>query len=178
MIKKYDIILREPREDDLQFWYGWLNNPEVTKYQNKGRFPNTIDKQREYMIKMEESDTDVLFAIQYKVTGMHIGCVGLHNIDWINRSANLGIMIGNKNYWKKGIGKIVWNMITEYGLFTLGLHKIYADCFVENKATIKVAEASGFRIEGTVRDKYYKDGKWHDAFILSVLKDEFKEVKK
>jgi RimJ/RimL family protein N-acetyltransferase len=177
MIKKGNIILREPREDDLNIWYRWLNDPEITKYQNKGKFPNTKNKQREYMMKMQESHTDVLFAIVHEVTGRHVGCVGLHNIDWINRSANLGIMIGCKDYWKKGIGKLVWNMITKHGLFTLNLHRIYADCFVENKATVKIAQASGFKIEGNIRDKYYKDGKWYDAIIMSVLKDEFKEVK-
>jgi len=177
VIEKGDIILREPREDDLYIWYTWLNDPEVTKHQNKGLFPNTIDIQRKYMITMQESSTDILFVIQHKKTGSHIGCVALHNIDWINRSANLGILIGNKHYWGKGIGKLAWNMITKHGLFYLNLHRIYADCFAENKATVKIAQASGYKIEGTVRDKYYKGGEYHDAIILSVLKDEFKEVK-
>ena len=182
MIEKENILLKAPEERDIKgLWYEWLNDPEVTKYQNKGFFPNTREKQKEYMQKMEESNTDVLFAIYYKErpvhVGQHIGCIGLHNIDWINKSAKIGILIGDKKYWNKGIGKLSWNMITQYGLFTLNLHRIYADIFFKNKASLKVAKASGYKEEGIVRDKYYKDGKYNDVVIVSVLKDEFKEVR-
>jgi len=177
MIEKGDIILKEVDISNIDSWYKWLNDPEITKYQDKGKFPNTKEKQYNYITKMQNSNNNVLFAITYKKTGFTIGSVSLQDIDWINRSAKLGIMIGKKSFIGKGIGKIVWNMITKHGLFELNLHRIYADCFEENKASLKCALASGFKVEGTIRDKYYKNGKWHNAIILSVLKDEFKEVK-
>jgi len=170
-----NIELIEPTEKDvLNGWWRWLNDKEVTKYQNKGVFYNTPEKQFSYLLEMKESSTDVLFGIYFDKK--HIGCVALHNIDWINRSAKIGILIGEKSYWNKGIGKKAWNIITQYGLFILNLHRIYADIFEENEASLKVAKASGFKEEGIIRDKYYKNGKYYNAVLLSVLKDEFIEV--
>jgi len=178
MLEKGDLLLRPSREEDLDgMWYRWFNNKEITKYQNKGIFPNTREKQKEYMMQMQKSTTDVLFAIVKKDIDFHIGCVGIHNIDWLHRSGMIGIIIGDKSYWNRGYGKLAWNMITQYGFFTLNLHRLWANIFKENEASIKVAQASGFKIEGTVRHMYYKNGKWHDAVLVGLLKDEFKEVK-
>lgn len=172
------VYLRLPEENDLDGnWHNWLNNPTVTKYQNKGIFYNTRNMQKEYLQKMERSRNNVLFAIIDKETNEHIGCVGLHDIDWVHRSASLGIIIGETCFWGKGYGRKVWNMITKYGLFVLNLHRIYADVMVENVASIKSAKASGFKEEGIIRHKYYKNGRYHNVVMLSVLKDEFVGVK-
>ena len=172
-----EIYLKIPGEKELEGnWHDWLNDLDVTKYQNKGIFYNTREKQREYCNKMANSENDVLFAIIDKETDTHIGCVGLHNIDWVHRSANLGIIIGEKRFWDRGYGKKAWNMITYHGLFVLNLHRIYADVMVENVASIICAEYSGFRREGVVLDKYFKNGEYHDAVMLSVLKKEFIKV--
>ena len=62
-----EIYLRELRECDLQgAWYQWLNDSEVTRFQNKGTFPNTIEKQKEYFESLKKSQTDVVFAIIYR----------------------------------------------------------------------------------------------------------------
>ena len=172
------IYFRQPTiADATSDWYKWLNDKEVTKYQDKGIFYNSEEDQIKYLNKMIDSRNDVIFAVICAESDLHIGSVGLHNIDWIHRSARLGIMIGNKDYWGKGYGKIAWNMITEYGLFVLNLHRIYADIMVENIASIKSAEASGFKKEGVIRDKYFKNGRYHTAIMMSVLKDEFIGVK-
>ena len=115
-MERGEIYLREPRESDVDGpWYAWLNDPEVTRYQDKGIFPNTREKQRAYMQSASSSSSDVLLAIVHRETGTHIGNVGLHDIDWVHRSAQLGIMIGSKDFWGRGYGRDVWNMITEYG---------------------------------------------------------------
>lgn len=176
-IDSKNIFLRLPTEQDLEGnWYKWLNDPEVTIYQNKGIFQNTRDKQIEYVESIRKSSTDVIFAIVEKKDQKHIGSVGLHKIDWIHRSAELGIIIGEKEYWGKGYGKIAWNMMTYYGFNVLNLHRIYAIVFKENISSKKCAEASGFKIDGEIRDAFFKNGEYHSAFFMSVLEDEFKKI--
>jgi len=176
-IESKEIYLRLPKENDLKGnWYQWLNDPIVTRYQNKGIFPNTVQRQRKYYLFVMNSKSDIVFAIVEKKTNKHIGCVGLHNIDSIHRSAELGIVIGEKEYWGKGYGKIAWNMITYYGLKVLNLHRIYATIIRDNIASKKSAQASGFKIEGQMRDVFYKSGKYHSAFLMSVLDREFKRI--
>lgn len=170
------IYLRAPEEKDLKGgWYRWFNDWEVTKYQNKGIIPNTRQRQREYFYSIMKSKNDVLFAIIDKKSGKHIGCVGLHKIDWVHRSAELGIVIGEKKFWGKGCGKDAWRLVTLYGFDVLNLHRIAAFVFEENAASKKSAEACGFKVEGILREAFFKNGKYHSALAMSVLKDDFKK---
>lgn len=170
------IYLRAPTEEDLDGdWYKWLNDPIVTRYQDKGMFPNTMAKQKEYFLSMKNSEKDIIFAIVEKQAQKHIGCAGLHKIDCVHRKAKIGIVIGEKEYWNKGYGKLAWNMITDYGFNVLNLHRIYATVIKENIASIKSAEASGFRVEGEMRDVFFKNGKYYSALFLAVLEDEYKK---
>lgn len=174
-----EIYLRLPSEKDLEGnWYKWLNDPVVTKLQNKGIFVNSRELQRKYYHKMMESKNDVLLAIIDKETETHIGCVGLHHIDSVHRSAELGIVIGEKEFWGKGYGRKTWNLITHYGLFILNLHRIYVNIMCGNNPSIRSAKASGYVVEGTIQDMYYKNGEYHHALILSVFKKGFKKVEK
>ena len=170
------IYLRAPNKEDLNGnWYAWLNDPVVTRYQNKGIFPNTREKQKIYFHSMIDSKNDVIFAIVEKKRGKHIGSVGLHGIDWVHRSCDLGIVIGEKKYWGKGYGKLAWNMIAYYGLKILNLHRIRATVFEGNTASFRSARASGFKNEGVMRDFFFKNGKYHSALSMSILNNEFKE---
>ncbi len=98
----------------------------------------------------------------------------MHNIDWVHRSADLGIVIGNKDMWGKGYGKLAWNMITYYGFHVLNLNRIGAGVFKNNIASLKSAQASGFKIEGELREYFFKNGSYHPVMILSALRNEFK----
>jgi RimJ/RimL family protein N-acetyltransferase len=172
-LEKGDIYLRSPKLQDLEGnWYQWFNDPVVTKHQNKGIVPNTREKQRAYLASLENSQTDIVFAIIDKKTDQHIGCAGLHHIDPIHRSAELGIVIGEKEFWGKGYGKLAWNLVTCYGFDSLNLHRIYARIFKDNIASQKAAAASGFKVEGEMRDAYFKNGAYHAAVLVSVLENE------
>jgi len=173
-----EIYLRPPRRQDLEGnWYSWLNDQVVTKYQDKGIFPNTQEEQEGYYNYILKSKKDVIFAICEKKTDKHIGAVGLHKINWIHRSAELGILIGEKDYWGKGYGKTAWNLITGYGFDVLNMHRIYAFIMYENIYSIKSAKSSGFKEIGRIKDTFYKNGKYHDAFLLNCIYSEYKPLK-
>lgn len=170
------IYLRAPKTKDLKgSWYRWFNDWNVTKYQNKGTIPNTSQKQRQYFYDILNSKNDVIFAIIDKKSDAHIGCVGIHKIDWIHRSAELGIVIGEKKFWGKGYGKEAWNLATRYGFNVLNLHRISALIFKENIASRKSAIASGFTMEGLLREVFFKNGRYHSVLAMAVLEDDFKK---
>ena len=169
-IKGNGIFFREPRNSDLDLnWYKWLNDQEVTKFQNKGIFPNTYDKQLAYLNHIQSSSNDVLFSIVEDKSNEHIGCVGLHKIDWVSRSAELGIMIGEKKFWGKKFGKESWNLITEYGFNTLNLHRIFAIVIEDNLSSKKCAINSGYNQEGVMKDYLFKNGNYLNALLYSKI---------
>jgi len=165
------INLRELRETDLEgSWYKWFNDSVVTKYQNKKIFPNTRENQKKYYSYLQSSNADVVMAIVDEETNKHLGNVGLHKIDWVHRSAELGIVIGEKEFYGKKYGKQAWKLITEYGFNILNLHRIYALIMEENIASIKCAEAAGFVCEGKIRDYFYKNGVYKKVLYYNIIK--------
>lgn len=172
------IYLRSPTESDVLDgdWYKWSNDQFISKYTSRGIFPNSVEDQLDYFRQMKNSTSDILFAIIDKESNKHIGSVGLHNINWIHRVANLGILIGDRNYMGKGYGKIAWNMITWYGLYVLNLQKINAQIMIGNIASLKSAEASGYKLEGKLRNMYFKNGEYLDVNHMGILPSEFKKL--
>jgi ribosomal-protein-alanine N-acetyltransferase len=170
------IYLRELRLSDVEQgnWYSWFNDPEVTTFQNKGIFPNTREAQKKYFDQLGSSSKDVVLAIIEKESNLHIGNVGLHNIDWVHRSAELGIVLGERSAWGKRYGKKAWQMITDYGMYTLNLRRIFAQIMEGNIASCKSAEAAGFKREGVIREVYFKNGKYINLFYYNLLKSDLK----
>ncbi len=169
-IKGDKIYLRELRTTDLAGpWFTWLNDSDVTTFQNKGIIPNSIEKQTKYYESLINNANEVVLAIVEEETGKHIGCVGLHKIDWIHRSAELGIVIGDRDVWGKKFGKQAWQLISDYGFTVLNLHRIFAVIVEGNIASQKSAEAAGFIQDGKLRDYLFKNGKYLNAFYYSKL---------
>lgn len=166
------IYLRELRRSDLDGnWYKWFNDSKVTSFQNKGIFPNSIEKQTDYYNSIINNPNEIVFAIVELESDIHIGCVGLHKIDWIHRSAELGIVIGDRSAWGKGIGKDAWKLISKYGFDSLNLHRIYAIIVEGNIASQKSAEAAGFVNDGTIRDFLFKNGKYLHAYYYNKIRN-------
>jgi len=165
------IHLRGLRQEDLAGnWYRWFNDPEVTYLQDKGYRPNTLELQTQYYERIQASETDVVLAIVEAAGGRHIGNVGLHDIRWIHRTANLGIVIGEKEFWGKGYGREAWRLITAHGFETLHLNKINAVVLAGNDRSLACARAAGFVHEGTQAQQYWKHGEYRDAVLLGVTR--------
>jgi len=166
-----EIYLRELQKGDLEgSWYNWFNDNEITRYQDKGTFPNSIEKQTDYYDYLQKSQKDIVFAIVDKNTEKHIGNIGVHHIDYIHRRCEIGIIIGEKIQRGKGYGKVFINAIKDYIFNTLNLRRITVFVMHENISSIKSFEKCGFSKEGIMKEYYYKNGRYLDSVIYSVIK--------
>jgi RimJ/RimL family protein N-acetyltransferase len=60
--------------------------------------------------------------------------------------------------------------IIEHGFRDLHLHRIWAETFFTHAEHVKILEELGFECEGVMRDSYWKDGKYINSFIHSILR--------
>ncbi|MEO6695303.1 MAG: GNAT family protein [Ignavibacteria bacterium] len=165
-----NIYLSPLTKDDISDEYvSWLNDAEVCRDNSHATFPNTLEKTVNYLDFISTDKSAVVFAIRWKKTDDHIGNISLQNINWINRSAEIAILIGNKNYWNKGIGSEVYKLVINYGFNTLNLNRISSGQIVSNEAMIKVCEKNGMKKEGLLREVLFKNGIYLDAVVYSVL---------
>jgi len=153
----------------------WANDEKIIEFLTIGFFPLSELTERKWL-ERKLSDTDITLAIETK-NGIHIGNIGLHNIDWKNRKAELGIMIGNRNYWGKGIASEAEALMIAHG-FNIGMNKITIKALSENIGSTKAALKNKLFFEGCQRNDVYKNGKFYDVNIYSILRSEWDEYNK
>lgn len=167
------IYLRQYAPKDLDVWFNWFNDAEVVGLMDQRRWPNTKEKQKQYLERMTTSSSDMQLAIVYKSNDALIGTVGLHGMDAINRNADISIIIGDKKYWGKGLAKEAVGLLIDHVFAMLNLHKLTAGFVDGNKASQKLFESFGFKKEAVLREQVYLQGKYHDIIRMGLLKNDY-----
>jgi RimJ/RimL family protein N-acetyltransferase len=127
--------------------------------------------------KTLKSTTDVELAIIDKRTDAHIGITGIHSINWIARSGEFRILIGEKEYWGKGYGTETTQLMVAYGFEILNLRKVWLGINSEHAAGIRAYEKAGFVREGDLRDEIYRNSRYYNVVRMSILKNEYNRLK-
>ncbi|MDQ3194204.1 MAG: GNAT family N-acetyltransferase [Bacteroidota bacterium] len=164
------------KNDISDEYVSWLNDEEICKENSHATFPNTKKKTADYIKSLENSKEEIAFAIKWKKNNKHIGNIAIKNIDRINRSAELAIIIGDKNYWSKGVGSDAYRMLIDYGFKTLNLNRISSGQTVSNTGMIMVCEKMGMKKEGILREVLFKKGEYVNAVIYSIILKDYKKI--
>jgi len=149
----------------------WMNNPKVRHY-SRNIWPRTLeDIKKRYEHSPDRHIRDnANFMIYHKQVEQPIGIVGLDEINWVSRNANLFALIGEPEHWGKGIAGEDCALVIKYGFTELNLHKIHAGIFSPNERSLRAAEKLGFEKEAILKETIYIDGKYHDNHRFSLLK--------
>jgi spore coat polysaccharide biosynthesis protein SpsF len=141
-----NLLLRPLVPDDASERYcEWLNDSEVNRHLETKQI--SLKELRDYIAEKHESPECIFLGIFSKETKKHIGNIKLEPISYAEKTATIGILIGDKNSWGKGICTEAITAVVEYALSTLGLHKISLGVVSENLAAIKCYERAGFTLE-------------------------------
>lgn len=164
------IVLRMLIEEDINGNYArWLNDAEVTSYNSHGRFPMPIEKLRDFIQSAYASNTALVLAVCYNDTGTHIGNISLQSISWVDRSAEIAFLLGEKEFWGKGIMLEAGEIMIRHAFEVLNLHRIYCGTSSENIGMQKLAEKLGMILEGVRKEALFKNGNYHDILEYGLL---------
>jgi RimJ/RimL family protein N-acetyltransferase len=167
------VQLRPLERSDLERCRRWVTDPELTEFLLAGRRPITASREEDWYNRIHSSEHDVVLAIVKREDGAHIGNCGLHAIDHVDRSATLGITIGEKDCWGRGFGSQAVALTLSYGFDVLNLHRVELGVFETNARGIKAYEKVGFKHEGRKRKARFKNGRYLDELSMAVLRDEW-----
>jgi diamine N-acetyltransferase len=162
--------------EDLPLFVDWINDPEVREgimmylpmsmAQEERWFEKMLDRpQDEQPLEAREGDEWV-----------KIGNMGFFDIDHRARSAEVGIMLGNKDYWNKGYGTESMTLLLKHGFEILNLNRIMLQVYEDNPRAIRCYEKVGYKHEGRLRQARYWNGEYLDILIMSVLKEEWDQM--
>jgi RimJ/RimL family protein N-acetyltransferase len=124
-IEGKNIYLRAIEMADASDRYvSWMNDEEVTRGLASGVYPSTIDDLKKYIQGITASKNAVMFAICDNQNDLHIGNIKLDNFDWVNRTCELGLLLGDRSYWGKGVGTEVMHLTLRYAFEQLNMRKV------------------------------------------------------
>ena len=174
------IRLRATEMEDIPLFLNWVNDEEITESLDIIYPLSCAEEEQWYtnMIGRPKAEHNMVIEIQQQSQGeanIPIGTCKFFNIDWRNRSGELSIMIGEKEFWDQGFGTEAMRLLLKHGFHSLNLHRICLQVFANNKRAIHVYEKVGFKQEGVFRQAFYKHGKYIDIQLMSVLKHEWFE---
>ena len=169
------IRLRAAEHDDLPRFVAWLNDPEVRQFLLI-QWPMSLAQEERWFESMQKEPVSEQVLVIEVDTGegwMPLGNTSFHKIDWVSRSAEIGIFIGEKLYWNQGIGRESVRLMVHYGFNTLNLNRVYLRVFEHNVRGIRSYEHAGFQHEGRLRQAQFIDGQYRDVLLMSVLRSEW-----
>lgn len=163
------------KEDISEEYISWLNDSQTNEGNSHAIFPNTYTKTLAYIESIQSSRTEIVFAIKLKKGDVHIGNVSLQNINWVSRTGEIAMIIGNKKNRARGVGTEVMALIIEYAFKTLNLNRISCGTPVTNMGGIRICENNKMIKEGIQREVLYKNGEYLDCVLYSILKKDYKK---
>lgn len=176
--KKQGVIFLEGRltnmrpfsKEDVLAITRWINDPAVREFISA--FLPQTEKQEEEWVEKGSNEKNIVLCVETK-SGIPIGSMGIHNIDWVSRKATTGAVIGEREYWGKGYGTDAKMQLLNYAFNVLNLHKICSDVIAYNKRSLYYSLHCGYKIEGRRRKHNFKNGKYWTLIELGLFKEEW-----
>lgn len=172
-----DRIELRPLDFDLLYeppYIDWMEDREVNKYNSHGIFPLTPKSREEFIESINNKNTIVWSIWLHK--NIWVGNISLQSFDWINRSAELAILLGNKEYWGKGIGTEASKVVLYHGFRKLNLNRIWLGTMEINTGMIKIAYNIKMSWEGRSKKALFYEGAYRDIVHYSILEHEYNKL--
>lgn len=168
------VILRAPEVSDMALLHGWSNDPEIWKMLGGWHFPFSSRSTLDWINSRKDGNlTDHVFCIETEKDGL-IGTANLVNIDWKNRNAFHGMMIGKRDLRGKGYALDALMTIMRYAFLELGLHRLDSDIIEYNHRSIHFyTRKGGWAQEGVRKNWFYRDGRYHDKVLVGIERGDY-----
>ncbi len=162
------IVLREKRIEDAAVDYEWRVDPELAKLDATAPLRLTLEEYTRYFKDELEfpSPWSVRLAVETH-EGEHIGNVMYYDVDERKKQAELGIMIGIKEYWGRGYGSDVVATVLKHIFLDTGIERVYLHTLSWNDRAQAAFKKSGFKVLRDVR----KDG--YDFLKMDVAQEDW-----
>ena len=165
------IVLRAIEASDNAMLLSLLNDPETERMLGGSSWPVSERDQQKWFERLEQNKNILRCTIALNEDNTALGTAILSDIDQKNGTAHIHIKMAKEGRGK-GYAAEAINLLVDYAFAELRLHCIYANILCYNEASVRLFEKCGFRREGVLRARVYKQGSYIDQFSYSRLSDE------
>lgn len=163
------VSLRRLTEADLEATFKWRNHPDIQKWCRQYDALHLQNHRDWYAWQAKEKSVS-MYAVCDSNDKL-IGVCGLTSIDLINRTAEFSLYIAPGEHGS-GYGEACLRQLIKKGFLDYGLNCIWGETFETNKAA-NMFERVGFKLEGVRRNFYFREGKFINCKLYSILRSEY-----
>jgi len=169
-MKNNRLTFRKITKSDLPLLRDWRNSNGILENNTQFTLLNMKNQENWYKLISEFKTDRLMFMILY--ANQPVGVCGLIHVDYNERNADVAIIIGERKLLGIGLGKRSLQKLVDYGFKKMKLNRIGAEIFEYNKKSVNLFEKLNFKYEATLRDSFWRNGRWWNTHVYSLLKDE------
>lgn len=158
--------------EDAEKYTKWMNDFRVTDGVNGSKRIVTLESERKWI----EENTRIgnyIFSIVKKDNDELIGNCSFHELDKINGTATIGILIGEEENRNKGYGAEALKLLIGYGFDYLNLNNIMLNVYSFNENAISCYRKVGFKEFGRRREAIMKKNERYDIIYMDIIREEY-----
>lgn len=166
------VFLRAPEPGDIPMITRLENHPDPRQTLFYA-LPSSQQQQLDKTNRQIQDHHTILFTICRTDTLEPVGQTAFVRIDWVGRMGTFYLGIADKANWSTGFGSEATRLMVDYAFRTLNFNRVELKVAAENTAAYRVYEKTGFRLEGTLRQAMFHEGRYCDFHVMGILREEF-----
>lgn len=165
------VRLRALERDDIVRSHAFVNDYQTMRGVMSGMlYPSSFEDETRWADGQSSyTRGEYQFGVETLEQRAFIGRCGFTRVDWKNRLAELGILIGDAAFRGRGYGSDAVRVLCAFGFRELNLHKIKATVFDFNETALRAYEKCGFVREGVLKKELFREGSYHDVIALALF---------
>ncbi len=167
------VTLRAIEREDLLLLQRWSNDSDI-QYQLGGwHFSSSTEVMKKWFESLQSDQLNQRFAIDTSEHGL-IGTANLVNINWKDRNAFHGMLLGDKDIRGQGYGTDTVMAIMRYAFEELGLERLDGSMIEYNTASLRLyLGRCGWKEEGRKKNWYWRKNRFWDKIIVGINRDDY-----
>jgi len=170
MIKGKNIFLQPLAISDLDFMLSLVNDQEITFWEAKNEFPISKSEQEKWF--KENLNKGYRYIIYDNKTNKKVGYFSFKITNQTSRTGKIALKF-IKEARGKNYGTDTLKLMMSYLFNKMNMHRLFTSIVAYNKGSLKLFENCGWIVEGSERQSIFMNKKYHDNFMVSILKNEY-----
>jgi RimJ/RimL family protein N-acetyltransferase len=160
------ISLRPICKNDLQFLVNWKNSEETYRYLGGGFHPVSENQYEKWLDNMIDMTGNARRFIILDKNNNAIGMIGLYSINWIHRTCEIGVFIGDEKARGNGYASMACRMVENYAKNYMNIRKIKLLVVKNNSIALKMWQNLGYSKIGEYSEERFINGQYCNVVIM------------
>lgn len=170
------VYLRPPLKGETEFIYRWLNDPETSSPWDRFSVDSYgVFEEELHRASGDENSLYPRFVAVERANDEPVGVVGYYRTHRVLEGMDVWYLIAKRDRRGRGLGTEAVRLLVDHIFSHSPVERVGATSDVENRSSLRLLKALGFRQEGSLRRVLFHHGEWHDVVQYGITREEWRE---